>query len=72
MTITIVLFLLMFFLVTGLPVALAMGLSGAIGLYMFGGWPILAGILKTAALSTASDYEIITIPMFILDRKSIV
>ncbi|PCH46614.1 MAG: C4-dicarboxylate ABC transporter permease [Hyphomicrobiales bacterium] len=72
MTITIVLFLLMFFLVTGLPVALAMGLSGAIGLYMFGGWPILAGILKTAALSTASDYEIITIPMFILMAEFVI
>lgn len=72
MTVTIVLVLLVFLLVTGLPVALAMGLSGAVGLYLFGGWPILAGILKTASLSTASDYEIITIPMFIVMAEFVI
>ena len=66
MSVTIVLLLLAIMLVVGMPVALAMGVSGAVGLYMFGGWPILAGILKTTPLSTANDYEIITIPMFIL------
>jgi C4-dicarboxylate transporter, DctM subunit len=72
MTVTIVLLLLVVLLVTGLPVALAMGLSGAVGLYLFGGWPILAGILKTAPLSTASDYEIITIPMFIVMAEFVI
>ena len=72
MTVTIVLVLLVLLLITGLPVALAMGVSGAAGLYMFGGWPILQGILKTTPLSTANNYEIITIPMFILMAEFII
>lgn len=72
MTVTVALLVLVAMLVFGLPVALAMGVSGAVGLYMFGGWPILQGILKTAPLSTASDYEIITIPMFILMAEFVI
>lgn len=72
MTLLIVLVLLIVFLISGLPVALAMGVSGAVGLYLFGGWSILAGILKTVPLSTASDYEIITIPMFILMAEFVI
>ncbi|MDK3020204.1 TRAP transporter large permease [Pseudodonghicola flavimaris] len=72
MSVTIVLILLALLLFTGLPVALAMGVSGAVGLYMFGGWPVLQGILKTTPLSTANDYEIITIPMFILMAEFVI
>ncbi|MFY0634022.1 MAG: TRAP transporter large permease subunit [Vannielia sp.] len=72
MIVTIALLVLVAMLVCGLPVALSMGISGAIGLYMFGGWPVLAGILKTAPLSTANDYEIITIPMFILMAEFVI
>ncbi len=72
MTVTTALLLLVVLLVSGLPVALAMAVSGAVGLYMVGGWPILQGILKTAPLSTASDYEIITIPMFILMAEFVI
>ncbi|OWU85888.1 C4-dicarboxylate ABC transporter permease [Oceanicola sp. 22II-s10i] len=72
MTVTIALAVLAAMLVFGLPVALAMGVSGAVGLYMFGGWPILQGILKTAPMSTASSYEIITIPMFILMAEFVI
>ena len=72
MTVTVALLVLVAMLVFGLPVALAMGVSGAVGLYMFGGWPILQGILKTAPLSTANDYEIITIPMFLLMAEFVI
>lgn len=72
MTVTIALLVLVAMLVFGLPVALAMGVSGAVGLYMFGGWPILQGILKTTPLSTANDYEIITIPMFLLMAEFVI
>lgn len=72
MSVTIALIVLVAMLVFGLPVALAMGLSGAVGLYMFGGWPILQGILQTAPLSTANDYEIITIPMFLLMAEFVI
>lgn len=72
MTITIALLVLVAMLVFGMPVALSMGVSGAVGLYLFGGWPVLQGILKTAPLSTANDYEIITIPMFLLMAEFVI
>lgn len=72
MTAGIVLGLLTLFLIIGLPVALAMGVSGALGLYLFGGIPVLEGILKTTPLSTANEYEIITIPMFILMAEFVI
>lgn len=52
-------------LLTGFPVALALALSGALGLLMVGGPAMLFGILKTAPYSTVSSYEIITVPMFV-------
>lgn len=72
MTVTIVLLVLAFFLVVGLPVALAMAVSGATGLYMLGGMQFLTGILRTSPLSTANSYEIITIPMFILMAEFVI
>lgn len=72
MTITLVLLILVFFLVVGLPVAFAMAIAGGVGLYMFGGLQFLTGILRTAPLSTASSYEIITVPMFILMAEFVI
>ncbi len=72
MTILIVLIILTFFLVVGLPVALSMAISGATGLYMLGGMQFLTGILRTSPLSTANSYEIITIPMFILMAEFVI
>src|SRR5690606_37956293 len=72
MTIALVLLALVVMLVIGLPVALAMAVSGAIGLYIFGGLPVLSGILRTSPLSTANSYEIITIPMFILMAEFVI
>ncbi len=72
MTIALVLLALAAMLVIGLPVALAMAVSGAMGLYIFGGLPVLSGILRTSLLSTANSYEIITIPMFILMAEFVI
>lgn len=72
MTVTIVLLLLAFFLVIGLPVALAMGVSGALGLWMIGGPIMLEGILRTSPLTSANNYEIITVPMFILMAEFVI
>tara|TARA_R110002074_G_scaffold140585_3_gene286750 strand:- start:5840 stop:6226 length:387 start_codon:yes stop_codon:yes gene_type:complete len=72
MTVTIVIIALFVLLAIGIPVALAMAVSGAIGLYLFGGMAILAGILKTSPLSSANSYEIITIPMFILMAEFVI
>lgn len=59
-------------LVLGAPVALALAVSGAVGLYLFGGTNMLFGILATTPLTKASSYELITIPMFILMAEFVV
>jgi len=65
--ITVAILLLMFALLAiGVPVGFAMGVSGAIGLYVVGSWDMLLGVLQTVPLSTVSSYELITIPMFLL------
>lgn len=53
-------------LVVGIPVAFAMGIAGAVGLYFAGGTRFLFGILDTTPLSSVAVYELITIPMFLL------
>ncbi|MFA7503957.1 MAG: TRAP transporter large permease subunit [Burkholderiaceae bacterium] len=72
MTITIVLGVMFAMLIIGTPVAIALAVSGAIGLYMIGGMPMLLGILETTALSTVTSYELITIPMFILMAEFVI
>ena len=64
--------LLLLFLVIGLPVALSMLLSGAIGLYLVGGSQLLIGILGTTPLSSIQDFEFATVPMFILMANFII
>lgn len=66
MSALVVLFTLLVLLALGVPVAFTMLASGAIGLYMIGGLPLLSGLLETTVLSTVSSYELITIPMFLL------
>lgn len=72
MLVAFVLLLLGFLLIIGLPVAFAMAVSGAVGLYLYGGMPILSGILNTTPLTTANAYEMITIPMFILMAEFVI
>jgi tripartite ATP-independent transporter DctM subunit len=59
-------------LMLGTPVAFAMAIAGAVGLFMIGGLPMVLGILKTTAFSVANSYEIITIPMFILMAEFVI
>jgi tripartite ATP-independent transporter DctM subunit len=53
-------------LAIGAPVGFAMGIAGAVGLYVKGGLGLVLGILTTTPLSAVSTYELITIPMFLL------
>lgn len=53
-------------LAIGAPVGFAMGISGALGLWLTGGLDMLLGILQTTPLTSVSSYELITIPMFLL------
>ncbi|MFT3816707.1 MAG: TRAP transporter large permease [Rubrivivax sp.] len=60
------------FLAVGLPVALATLIAGAIGLLWVGGPATLLGILQTEPLTTASSYEIISVPMFVLMAEFVI
>ncbi|MHB8090396.1 MAG: TRAP transporter large permease [Syntrophales bacterium] len=57
--------LLLLLMVIGMPVAFAMGVSGAIGLYMLGGSDLLMGILGTSPYRTAASFLLTTLPLFI-------
>ena len=64
--------LLFFLLVIGLPVALSLALSGAVGLYLVGGSQLVVGILGTTPLASIQSYEFLAIPMFILMANFII
>jgi tripartite ATP-independent transporter DctM subunit len=59
-------------LAVGLPVALATLIAGTIGLLWVGGPSTLLGILQTEPLTTASSYEIISVPMFVLMAEFVI
>lgn len=66
MILLLVLLTLFALLAIGAPVGFAMGISGALGLWLTGGLDMLLGILQTTPLTSVSSYELITIPMFLL------
>jgi tripartite ATP-independent transporter DctM subunit len=57
--------LLFLLLLTGIPVAFALGLSGVVGLYLVAGLDGLLGVLQSTPISAVASYELITIPMFL-------
>jgi TRAP-type mannitol/chloroaromatic compound transport system permease large subunit len=53
-------------LLLGVPIAVALAGSGILGIWLVrGDWDIVIGVLKTATLA-AADYNLTTVPMFIL------
>lgn len=56
----------------GTPVGFALGIAGAIGLLLLGGWPMVLGILATTPHSAVASYELISIPMFLLMAEFVV
>lgn len=53
-------------LAMGMPVGFTLITSGALGIYLIGGFPALIGILSTMPRDSASSYEFLAIPMFLL------
>ncbi len=54
-------------LILGIPIAFALAGAGILGMYLFtGGWESVLGQLGTTLFTTASEYLLTTIPMFIL------
>lgn len=72
MATTVGLSLLLILLVLGLPVALSLGVAGAVGLFILGGSQALIGVLASTPLSSISSYEFISIPMFVLMANIII
>src|SRR5699024_4834682 len=66
MTIAVPFILLVVFLLTGMPIAFALGVSGSVGLLMFGGLDTLLGVLQTTPFDSVDDFLMSAIPMFIL------
>jgi len=67
-----ILVLLLALLGMGVPVAFALIISGALGLYFVGGPTFVLGFLTTTPLSSASSYELITVPMFLLMAEFVI
>lgn len=53
-------------LIVGAPIGFALLVAGLIGLFSFGGLGALDAVMATMPHSTASSYEFVTIPMFLL------
>ena len=63
------LFVLMFI---GLPVAMSLILSGAIGLFAVGGLRLLFGVVTSTPLASIQGFEFLAVPMFILMANLII
>lgn len=61
-----VILLLFVLLILRVPVGFAVGIAGTVGLYLYGGLPVVLGVLETTPLTSVSSYSLSTIPMFIL------
>ncbi|MCR8549254.1 TRAP transporter large permease subunit [Salipiger sp. P9] len=53
-------------LALGIPVAISLAVSGAVGLYLIGGSHVVIGIIGSTAESAMHSYEFAMIPLFIL------
>lgn len=72
MLVLLIVVVLLALLLLGTPVGFALAISGALGLYVFGGVSMMTGILSTTPLSTPSSYELITVPMFMLMAEFVI
>jgi C4-dicarboxylate transporter, DctM subunit len=66
------LLLLVILLAIGLPIAFALGISGGVGLYLIGGMTFFSGLLQSTPMSSVAQFELLTIPMFILMAEFLV
>ena len=58
---------LVIFLLLGIPIAFALGGAGLLGIWIVkGDWAIVMATLKSVPFNTVGDYNLTTVPMFIL------
>lgn len=58
--------LLVVLLLLGMPIAFAMGLAGAVGLWTIGGFETMMGILSAAPYRNTASWLLTSIPLFVL------
>lgn len=58
--------ILLLLIVSGLPVAYALGLAGTLGLLMAVGADDTLGVLRSVPITDSTSYSLVTIPMFVL------
>jgi C4-dicarboxylate transporter DctM subunit len=58
--------LLLWLIVTGMPIGFALLVAGAISLLVFAGAQVVTGILSDVVYNVSANYVLLTIPMFIL------
>ncbi|MDP1692736.1 MAG: TRAP transporter large permease [Burkholderiaceae bacterium] len=66
MTILLCVLLLVVLLLLGMPIAFAMGLSGAAGLWAVGGFDTMMGILSAAPYRNTASWLMTSLPLFVL------
>jgi len=69
---TAIILLLFVLIATGMPLAFALGVVGALGVWAFGGFDPMISFLATTPFTSASNYELMTIPMFVLMAEFII
>ena len=52
-------------IIVGMPIAFAMGITGAIGLYLVGGMDAVIGILSTATYRNTASWTLTAVPLFV-------
>ncbi len=52
-------------IIVGMPIAFAMGITGAIGLYLVGGMDAMLGILSTATYRNTASWTLTAVPLFV-------
>lgn len=66
MTATVIVIFMFSLLAMGAPIGFALIIAGSTGVYWIGGWSAVTGILSSMPKTSASTYEFLTIPMFLL------
>jgi tripartite ATP-independent transporter DctM subunit len=64
--------LLFILIAAGTPLAFALAAAGSLGIWALGGYAAMISFLTTTPFSSASQYELMTIPMFVLMAEFVI
>lgn len=66
LTTAIPLTLLILFFIAGMPIGIALGVAGVLGIYLAGGADVVLGLLTLAPYGTSASFILTAVPMFVL------